>query len=143
MDALLAANPIDVPKAMIEEEAARIRAQTQQEMAQAGQASKLDLPLSLFEEQAKRRVALGLLLGSIMGEQNLDLDQDRVKATIEEFAASYENPAEMVAFYEKNPQQRRQVESLVLEEQVVDWLLSQAKVTEESLSFSGVVGSHV
>jgi len=143
MDALLAANPIDVPKSMIEEECARIRAQTQQEMAQAGQASKLDLPLSLFEEQAKRRVTLGLLLGSVMGEQNLDLDQDRVKATIEEFAASYENPAEMVEFYAKNPQQRRQVESLVLEDQVVDWLLSQANVTEEQLSFSGVVGSHV
>jgi trigger factor len=143
MDALLAANPIDVPKSMVEEDCARIRAQTQQEMAQAGQASKLDLPLSLFEEQAKRRVTLGLLLGSVMGEQKLDLDQDRVKATIEEFAASYENPAEMVEFYEKNPQQRRQVESLVLENQVVDWLLSQAKVTEESLTFAGVVGSHV
>lgn len=143
MDALLAANQIDIPKSMVEEECGRIKAQTQQEMAQAGQASKLDLPLNLFEEQAKRRVSLGLLLGSVMGEQKLDLDQDRVKATIEEFAASYENPAEMVAHYESNPQQRRQVESLVLEDQVVDWLLAQAKVTEESLSFASVVGSHV
>ena len=143
MDALLAVNPLDVPKAMVEEEAERIKAQTQNEMAQAGQKSKLDLPLDMFTEQAKRRVALGLLLGSVMREQKLELDQDRVNATIEEFAASYEDPAELVEWYAKNPQQRRQVESLVLEEQVVDWLLSQAKVTEEPLSFAGVVGSQV
>jgi trigger factor len=141
MDALLAANPIDVPKAMTQQEAQRVKAQAQQEMAQAGQQSQVDLPLSMFEEQAKRRVALGLLLGAIMREQQLELDQDRLNATIEEFAASYENPAELVEWYAKNPQQRQQVENLVLEEQVVDWILAQAKVDEEQMSFSGVVGA--
>jgi trigger factor len=143
MDALLAVNPVEVPKAMVDEEAERIKAQTQSEMANAGQSSNLDLPLDMFTEQAKRRVILGLLLGSVMREQNLELDQDRVNATIEEFAASYENPAELVEWYAKNPQQRRQVENLVLEEQVVDWLLSQANVTEEPMSFAGVVGNQV
>lgn len=141
MDALLAANRVDVPKAMVEDEAKRIKSQTQQEMARAGQQSNLDLPLSLFEEQGKRRVALGLLLGAIMREHSFELDNDRVNATIQEFASSYENPAELVEWYAKNPQQRQQLESLVLEEQVVDWLLEQAKVEEESLSFDGVVGS--
>lgn len=141
MDALLAANPLDVPKAMVEQEAARIKQQAQQEMAQAGQQSQVDLPLSMFEEQGKRRVALGLLLGAIMREQQLELDQDRLNATIEDFASSYENPAELVEWYAKNPQQRQQVENLVLEEQVVDWILDQAKVEEEQLSFSGVVGT--
>lgn len=143
MDALLAVNPIDVPKAMVDEEAERVKQQTQQEMAQAGQQSNLDLPLSLFEEQAKRRVALGLLLGAIMGEQNLELDQTRVQAMIEDFASSYEKPEELVQWYATNPEQRRQVESLVLEEQVVDWLLDQAQVTEEQMSFSGVVGGAI
>jgi trigger factor len=141
MEALFAANPLDIPKAMIQQEAGRIKAQTQQEMAQSGQNSQLDLPLSMFEEQAKRRVGLGLLLGAIMREQQLELDQDRLNATIEEFASSYENPAELVEWYAKNPQQRQQVENLVLEEQVVDWILEQAKVDEEQLSFSGVVGA--
>jgi trigger factor len=78
-----------------------------------------------------------------MREQKVEVDQDRVKTTIEEFAASYENPAELMEWYENNPQQRSQVESVVLEEQVVDWLLEQAQVEEESKSFEGVVGSHV
>lgn len=143
MDALLETNPVDVPKAMITEEAGRMKMQAQQEMAQAGQQNNLDLPLSLFEDQAKRRVALGLLLGAIMREQKLEVDQDRVAATIDEFAATYENPAELKEFYENNPQQRAQVESMVLEEQVVDWLLEQATVEEEKKTFNGVVGSHV
>jgi len=141
MDALLAANPVDLPKAMIDEEAGRLKTQTQNEMAQRGQQGAVDLPVDLFAEQARRRVALGLLLGEVMREQNLELDAERVSKTIEEFAASYENPAELVEWYAKNPQQRQQVESLVLEDQVVDWLLEQAKVTDETLSFSEVTGS--
>jgi trigger factor len=143
MDALLATNPVDVPKAMITEEAGRMKQQAQQEMAQAGQQSNVDLPLSMFEDQAKRRVALGLLLGAIMREEKVELDQDRVNATIDEFAASYENPAELKEFYANNPQQRAQVENMVMEEQVVDWLLEQAQVEEEAKTFAGVVGSHV
>ncbi len=135
MDALLEANEISVPSAMVSQEAAALKQQTQQEMSQSGQQSTVDLPLSVFEPQAERRVKLGLLVGEIMRGNELEVDQARVDEAIAEQAATFEDPDEIIQWYKENEQARSSVENVVLEDQVVDLILEQAKVDEENLSF--------
>lgn len=140
LDALLEHNPVDVPTVMIRDEAGRLKTQAQQEMAQSGQGNAIDFPVSMFEPQAKRRVALGLLIGDIIRSQQMKPDEDRVRSTVEDFAASYENPEEVVNYYLTDKEQRGAIENLVLEEQAIDWLLEQAKVEDEAKSFDEVMG---
>ena len=135
MDALLEVNGISVPKAMVEQESKALKQQTEAQMAQAGQSSNLDLPLSVFEGQAERRVKLGMLVSEIVEEHKIEVDQARVEEAIEEHASSYENPQEIIDWYKENPQQRGAVENVVMEDQVVDWVLDQAQTEEENLSF--------
>jgi trigger factor len=139
MDALIAANPMDIPKAMIGQEAERMKQQAVQEMQQRGQTSNVDLPASLFEGQAQRRVHLGLLVAEIIKTQELKVDEDKVRDTIAEFAESYENPHEVIDYYLQDQGARASIENLVLENQVVDWILGQVQVTDESKSFSEVM----
>ncbi|WP_456412930.1 trigger factor [Thiolapillus sp.] len=141
MDALLAANDISVPSAMISQEAAALKQQTQQEMSQSGQQSTMDLPLSMFEPQAERRVKLGILVGEIMRNNEMKVDQARVDETIAEQAATFEDPQEIIDWYKENAQARASVENVVLEDQVVDLILQQAKVEEEKLSFDELLNS--
>jgi len=140
LDALLAANDITVPRVMLEEESKRLKQQAQNEMAQSGRSSNLDLPLSMFESQAERRVKLGMLLSELIREQNLQVDRNRVRQLIEEFAASYESPEEVISYYYNDKEQLAAVENRVLEDQVVDWILDKADVSEESRSFDEVMG---
>jgi trigger factor len=93
----------------------------------------------MFEPQAERRVKLGLLIGEIIRSENLTLDQERVKRMIEEFAESYEDPQEVIDFYANDREQRAGIENAVLEDQVVDWILGQAKVEDESISFDDLM----
>lgn len=135
MDALLAANPIDVPAALIEQEIGALREQTRQNMAGN---SGMELPASLFEDQARRRVALGLIMAEVVKKNDIQLDQARVDTTIQDMAASYEDPQEVVNFYKNNRQQRASVENLVLEDQVVDWILEQAQLDNVESSFEAI-----
>jgi trigger factor len=135
MDTLLEAHKIEVPAALVEEEIDALRQQARQGTPAAG---NMELPRNLFEEQAKRRVALGLIIAEVVKKNDLKVDPERVKSTIEEMAASYEDPQEVVNFYNSNQQQRASVESLVLENQVVEWVLEQARVEEEPSSFKEV-----
>lgn len=139
MDMLIAANPMDVPKALVTQEAERMKQQMLQDMAQRGQHSSADLPASLFEEQARRRVHLGMLVAEIIREQNLRADDGAVRATIAEFAESYEDPQEVIDYYARDRSARASVENLVLENAVVEWVLGQVQVTDESKSFSEVM----
>lgn len=139
MDALLEANEIVVPKAMVTEEAERMKQQAVQDMARSGHKSNMDLPASIFESQAKRRVELGLLIGDIIRQQQLQVDQERVRTMVEEFASTYENPQEVIDWYMNDRQQLSGIENLVLEEQVVDWLLEQTKIEEEQQSFNDLM----
>jgi trigger factor len=135
MDLLIEKHDFDVPDAMVKQEAERMKEQTKADMQSRGQASNLDLPASIFEEQAKRRVKLGMIVGEIISKQELKADDDKIRATIERFAASYESPDEVVEYYMNNPQQKASLESLVLEDEVVDWVLGQVKVSEKSMTF--------
>ena len=83
-------------------------------------------------------MALGLIIAEVVKKNDLKVDPERVKSTIEEMAASYEDPQEVVNFYNSNQQQRASVEGLVLENQVVDWVLEQTRVEEEQSSFKEV-----
>jgi len=141
MELLLEAHPIEVPKAMVQQEAQALQQQTKANMAQAGQNSQMELPLSLFEDQARRRVALGLIVGEVVRQNDIQLDEDRLRAKIEQFAQSYEQPQEVIDYYydENNKQQLGTVANVVLEEQVVDWVLEQAKIEDAEVSFGDVM----
>ncbi len=135
MDALLEANDIDVPQVMIDQEAEAMKQQAKDNMTQQGHSSSIDLPVDIFKDQAKRRVTLGMLINEVISRNKIELDQERVSSTIEEFAQSYEQPQDVIDHYKSNAQSRASVENLVLEDQVTDWVLEQAKVEDDPLGF--------
>ncbi len=144
MDGLYQVNPIDVPKAMIDEEVDRLMAQTREQMGMGGRPAKdLQLPREMFEEQAKRRVTLGLVLAEIVRKHGLKADAERVRKTVEQLAAGYEQPDEVVKWYYSNKEQLSNVESMVLEDQLVDWVLEQAQVADEAMSFDALMNPQV
>ncbi|MCP4125568.1 MAG: trigger factor, partial [Gammaproteobacteria bacterium] len=105
---------------------------------QYGQQSSMDLPLDLFEDQAKRRVALGLILAEVIKVNEIKLDEEKVKEKIEIFAQTYEKPQEVIDYYASNQEQRALVQNIVLEEQVVDWVMEQAKVEDVESGFEEI-----
>ena len=139
MDLLVEKNPMDIPKAMIAQEAERMKQQMIQDMQQRGQSSSMELPASIFESQAQRRVHLGLLVAEIIKSQELTVDQEKVRETIAEAAESYEDPQEVIDYYMQDQNARAGVENVVLENQVVDWVLDQVTVQEEVASFSDLM----
>jgi len=139
MDALLANNTVEAPKALVGNE---INRQREAMFKQFGGNAKIDpnmLPDDLFREQAQRSVALGLLISQIIKDQSVEVDQARVKAVIEEVAESYETPEEVVKYYYGNRDQLAQVEAMVLEDQVVDTVLAQAQVTDAAARYTEIV----
>lgn len=137
MEGLLAANPVEVPKALIGNEVNRLRVQAVQQFG--GNIQPDQLPAELFEEQAKRRVVLGLIVAEVVKKFELKPDEARVRELIEEMASAYQEPQQVVAWYLKNEQQLGEVRSVVLEEQVVDTVLQQAKVTDQAVSYEEAV----
>ena len=139
MDALLANNTVEAPKALVGNE---INRQREAMFKQFGGNAKIDpnmLPDDLFREQAQRSVALGLLISQIIKDKAVEVDQARVKAVIEEVAESYETPEEVVSYYYGNREQLAQVEAMVLEDQVVDTVLAQAQVTDAAARYTEIV----
>ena len=132
MDLLLEKNDFTVPQAMIDSEAQRLKEETKQQMQ--GQSS-VDLPLDIFREQAERRVKLGMLVAAIVEEHKLEVDEDLVRTTVENFAASYESPQELLDWYYADNERLNPVRNVVLEDQVVDWVTSQVNVTDKQSSF--------
>ena len=139
MDVLIAANPMDIPKALVNQEAERMKQQMVQDMQQRGQSSGVDLPASLFEEPARRRVHLGLLVAEIIAQNKLQAEEDKLREVIAEFAESYEDPQEVIDYYMQDQNARKSIENLVLENEVVDWALGQVEVNDENKSFSEVM----
>ena len=137
MDGLLAANPIEVPKALLENEVNRLRVQAVQQFG--GNIKPDQLPAELFTEQAKRRVVLGLIVAEVVKQFELKPDDAKVREMIEEMASAYQEPEQVIAWYYKNDQQMNEVRSVVLEEQVVDTVLQKATVTDKSVSYEEAV----
>ncbi|MBK4784160.1 MAG: trigger factor [Pantoea sp. Pent] len=134
IDGLVNANEIDVPVALIDSEIDVLRRQAAQRFGGNGKQA-LELPRELFEEQAKRRVVVGLLLGEVIRINELKADEDRVKALIEEMASAYEDPQEVIEFYSKNSELMNNMRNVALEEQAVEAVLAKAKVTDKATNF--------
>lgn len=139
LDELVKLNAIDVPKALIAGEVDRLRQQAVQQFGGGAQIDPSNLPAELFEAQAKQRVSVGLLVGELIQSKELKADADRVRATIEEMAESYQEPQEVIDYYYGNQEQLAQVEALVLEDQVVDLLLESAKVSAVAVSYEEAI----
>jgi len=137
MEGLLTANPVEVPKALIASEVNNLRVQAVQQFG--GNIKPDQLPAELFEEQAKRRVSLGLIVAEVVKQFELKPDDARVRELIQEMASAYQEPEQVVAWYYKNDQQLNEVRSVVLEEQVVDTVLQKANVTDKSVSYEEAV----
>lgn len=139
LDGLSKANAVDLPKALIANEIHALREQAANQY-RGGRGGKLpELPDALFEEQAKRRVSLGLIMAELIKQYELKADADKVRATVENLASAYEHPEEVVNWYYGNRDQLSGIESLVLEDTVIEKVLGEAKVTEKQSSFDEVM----
>ncbi|MFO1380739.1 MAG: trigger factor [Chitinivorax sp.] len=142
MQALLEVNKIEVPKALIQLEIGRLQQQTANDLAARGiDPGQMQLPTQLFEQQAERRVALGLILGEIVKANDLTAKPEQVRAVVDEFAESYEDPQEVVSWYYASPERLEGPESLATEENVVQWAKTRAKAVEKTLSFDELMGN--
>src|SRR5450830_767575 len=143
MDALVKVTEMDVPKVMIEQDSERLAEMTRQDMAQRGMDVKnMPFPTELFATKAERRVRLGLILSQLVGDNNLQVTPEQVKAQIEDFAQSYEDPKEVLKYYYGDRNRLAEVEALVLEENVVNYVLGKAKVTVKPVAFDELMGSN-
>lgn len=141
MDVLLSTNPIPVPNALVELEIQRLIKNAREDMEQRGMKAK-DFPIQpeWFADQAKRRVTLGLILAEVVKAEKLQAKPEQVKSMVEEAAESYERPDEVVSWYYSQPSRMAEVEALVIENNVVDWVMSKAKVVDTSVSFDELMG---
>ena len=143
MDALVKVTEMDVPTVMIQQDSERLAEQTRQDMAQRGMDVKnMPFPTELFAEKAERRVRLGLILSQLVADNSLQATQEQVKAQIEDFAQSYEDPKEVLKYYYSDRRRLGEVEALVLEENVVNYVLGKAKVSSKAVAFDELMGSN-
>jgi trigger factor len=141
MDALIKANPINVPNALVDMEIQRLMQAARQDMEQRGMKTK-DFPVQpeWFADQAKRRVTLGLILAEVVKAEGLQAKPEQVRAMVEDTAQSYEHPEEVVRWYYAQPQRLADVEGLAIENNVVEWVLNKAKVTDKAAAFDELMG---
>ncbi len=137
MDALVANAELDLPTSSVQIEVARLLESARADLKQRGikDSDKVAIPNDIFLPQAERRVRLGLVVAELVRTHSLQAKMEQVKAHVEELAASYEKPAEVSKWYFSDNNRLAEVESIVLENNVTDFVLSQAKVIEKSVSF--------
>lgn len=139
MDQLLESHEVELPSALVASEIETLREQMMQQFGGMQQNKNLDLkallPDEMFKEQAERRVALGLIVGEVVKKHEIKVDADRVRAYIEEAAAGYESPKEVVDYYYQNQQMLAGIESMILEDMVVDTIIEHAQVSDKSISY--------
>ena len=142
MDALLAATPIELPRALVDMEAQQLVQRASQDLQSRGvKPEQLNLSAQQFEETAKRRVALGLIIAELARAENLQPKPAEVRALVEQEAQSYESPAEVVKWFYMQPQRLSEMEAMALEANVVKWVLSKAKVQEKDIGFDELMGA--
>jgi len=137
MDALYEKIQITVPNTLVNQEVeSMMKPYIETAKRQKMKLEDLKLPRELFEEQAKRRVALGLILGEIIHKNEIKVDDNKVRSTIEDMAKSYERPKDVVDWYYSDESRLNDVRQMVLENQTIDWLVAQAKVTDQAIDFN-------
>jgi trigger factor len=144
MEVLLKIAQLEVPKALLEDESQRLMQQTMHDMEARGMKipKNMPLPTDLFAERATKRVKLGLILAELVKKHDLKAKPEQVKALIQEQAQSYEHPEEVVRWYNGEPSRMREVENLVLEDNVVAWVMAGAKVTDQAVTLTELMGSN-
>ena len=137
MGALYEKIQIAVPNTLIDQEVENMmKPYIETAKRQKMKLEDLKLPRELFEEQAKRRVALGLILGEVIHKNDIKVDDNKVRATIEDMAKSYERPRDVVDWYYSDDSRLNDVRQMVLENQTIEWLVAQAKVSDATISFN-------
>ena len=144
MTALLGVADFELPKALVEADSQRLVELAKADVAARGMdGGGLQLTPEGFAPQAQRRVRLGLLIGELVRTRGLAPRQDQIRRRLEEMAQSYEKPAEVIQWYLGNRQRLAEVETMVMEDNVVDWVLQQAKVAEKPVAFDELMGSNL
>jgi trigger factor len=144
MQALLDTTQIEVPKSLVEMELQRLVQQTRAELESRGvKSDRLPVGIEAIEQQARRRVALGLVLGELVRREGLAAKPEQVRALVEEHAQSYEQPTEVVKWLYSEPQRLSEFEGLAVESNVVGWVLAHARVEDKAISFDELMGGAV
>lgn len=142
MEVLLKVAQLDVPKSLLDSESQRLMEQTLHDMGERGMKipKGMKLPIDMFAERATKRVKLGLILAELVKQHELAAKPEQVTALIEEYALSFERPQEVRNWYRSDANRLREVENLVLEENVVAWVMAGAKVTDQALALNELMG---
>lgn len=137
MDVLGQSSTFDLPQSLVEQENQRLMENARQDLKQRGvkDVDNVPLPLELIQPEAQKRVRLGLMLGELVQAHQLNAKPEQLQAHIQQISSSYDNPAEVVGWYLSDRQRMAEVESMVLESNVTDFVLSKAEVTEKVISF--------
>lgn len=143
MDALVANAELDVPGALVDSESERMIAAAREDLKKRGvkDADKAPIPAEIFKPQAERRVRLGLVVAELVRANNLQAKPEQLQAHIEELAQSYEKPAEVVRYYLSDRARLAEVEAVVVENNVTDFVLAKAKVSEKALPFDELMAT--
>jgi trigger factor len=142
MNILLEANPIDVPSAMVEAEAQQMAENALRDLQQRSpQMKNMPVEASWFTDQAAKRVRLGLVVAELVRAKDLHVKPDQVRAVVDEFASTFEDPQEVVRWYYSQPKNLAEAEALAMENNVVDWVLANAVVTDKAVGFDDLMGN--
>jgi trigger factor len=139
MDGLIELVDIKVPAALVGDEVQQLKNQALQQMGGGQNIDASMLPDELFQEQANRRVVLGLVLGEVIKDQDMKADPAKVRESVEEMAATYESPDDVINWYYGNKEQLAIIESSVIEDQVFDYIIDEAEITDTKLSYQEVL----
>lgn len=139
MDGLGDNNEVDLPQALVDQEVNRMRQEAVQQFGGGAQFDPSMLPAEMFSEQAQKRVKLGLIVSAIVDKNSLEANAEKVREAIEEMASTYQEPEEVINYYYSNEQQLSQIQNMVLEGQIVDFVLESAKVTDKTVSYDEAV----
>ncbi len=142
MQAMLDVTPIEAPKSLIQMEIQTLQNMARENLASRGIPVNNDMPMpaEVFEAQAQRRVSLGLILGEVVRAHSLHVRPEQVRAAVELQAQSYEHPQEVVKWFYSQPERLRDIESVVLEENVVEWALGVAKAQDKAITLDELMG---
>ena len=139
MDGLSDNNEVELPQSLIDQEVNRMRQEAVQQFGGGAQFDPSMLPAEMFSEQAQKRVKLGLIVNEIVDNNSLEASPEKVREAVEEMASTYQEPEEVINYYYSNEQQLSQIQNMVLEEQIVNFVLGSAKVTEKTVSYDDAV----
>ena len=142
MKALLESSSLEVPKSLLEMEVERLMAGMRQDLAGRGmKAEEIPMPREAFEPEARKRVTLGLVVAEVVRQNGLQAKPEQIKSVVQDYAESYEKPEEVVRWYYQSADRLREVESLVLEDNVVQWVLSKVKTEDKPADFDELMGN--